>query len=103
MDKIEQLIAEGRYINYLNKNDWDKIFWKHKYIVHVSAQDIIFAVNANFEQDAIDCIIDHCQKHNPGLLFTKEEEEDEEFIDEYISGGNEGLHFSTHNIFIEEI
>jgi len=60
-------------------------------------------VNADNEQEAIDEIIDFCEGNMPGLLWSRDDEPEQEFLDEYIRGGNHGRYFSTHNIYIEEI
>jgi|APSaa5957512622_1039677.scaffolds.fasta_scaffold127795_2 hypothetical protein len=88
---------------YPNKDDYDENFWGKNYRVLVSTQGIEFLVNANHEGDAIDEVIDYCEEYLPGLLWTREEEMEEEFIDEYICGGNHGRYFSTYNIHIEEV
>ena len=90
-------------IYYPNRDDWDESFWKHDYIVALTEQGIPFVVNADNEQDAVDYVIDDCQKNHPGLIMSREEEDEEEFLDEYISGGNEGLHLNTTYIHIQQI
>ena len=85
----------------VNKDDYEENFWNHNYKITVTAQGLEFIVNANNEQDAIDYLIDYCQEHHPGLLMTHEETFEEEFIDDYICGGNEGLYLNTYNIHIE--
>ncbi|MCK5610439.1 hypothetical protein KAR91_51680 [Candidatus Pacearchaeota archaeon] len=103
---------ETKIDHIVNADDIEQNFWGCNYIVYVSAQGISFKVNAQHEQDALDGVIDYCQENCPGLLFTREDEEqlrkesledygDERYADDYISGGNEGLRFSTHNIHIE--
>ena len=95
--------------HYPNRDDWNESFWNNKYHVWITAQGIKFAVNANDEGEAIDYIIDYCQDNLPGLLFTHEEAHelrleslldygDERYVDDYISGGNEVLHLSSHNV-----
>lgn len=86
-------------INYPNKEDFDSKFWNHNYKILVSAQGIEFYVNADCEQEALDYVIDDCEENMPGLLW----EDEPEFPDDYICGGNHGRYLSTHNIHIEEI
>ena len=88
---------------YPNKEDYEEQFWNHNYKVQVSMQGMEFIVNADCEQDAIDYIIDDCEENYPGLLWSREEEEEQEYLEEYICGGNHGRYLSTHNIHIEEI
>ena len=88
---------------YPNKEDYEEQFWNHNYKVQVSMQGMEFIVNADCEQDAIDYIIDDCEENYPGLLWSREEEQEQEYLEEYICGGNHGRYLSTHNIHIEEI
>ena len=88
-------------IHYPNKDDWQERFWQNRYKVWLTAQGILFHVNADHEQDAIDYVIDYCEEHLPGLLMTREEEQEEEYLDDYISGGNHGVYLNTYNVRIE--
>lgn len=88
---------------YPNKDDFDAHFWKHDYRVLVSSQGIEFIVNADCEQDAIDYVIDYCEKHSSGLIMSRDDEEKEEYLDDYISGGNHGRYLNTTNVHIERI
>lgn len=90
-------------IHYPNKDDFDEKFWKHNYKVLLTAQGIEYHVNAANEQDALDFVIDYCEEHHPGLLMTREEQEEEEYLEDYICGGNHGLYLNTHHVFIEEL
>ena len=59
----------------VNRDDIEEHFWKTNYIVHVSAQDIIFSVNADCEQDALDFIMDYIVEHEmTGLYCTPNDE-----------------------------
>ena len=89
--------------HYTNKEDFDSKFWDHNYRILVTAQGIEFIVNADNNQDALDYIIDYCEENLPGLLFSRDEENEKEFLDEYVCGGNKGLYLNTHHIHIEEI
>jgi hypothetical protein len=74
---------------YPNKDDFDEHFWKNNYLVSIGVLlTLQFRVNANCEQDALDCCIDYIQEHFPGLIMPIEEESNEEYLDEYIYGGN---------------
>jgi hypothetical protein len=86
-----------------NKGDFDENFWGHNWRVLVSSQGCEFIVNAEHEQAAIDYVIDWCEDNAPGLLMDREEEAEEEFLDDYICGGNHGRYLSTFNVNIEEI
>ena len=88
---------------YPNKDDYDEHFWKNNYEILVSAQGHKFRVNADCSQDAIDEVIDCCEDHFPGLLMSREEEAEGEYLDDYICGGNHGRYFSTYNIHIEKL
>lgn len=90
-------------IHYPNKDDYLESFWIHNYKILVSAQGIEFCVNAACEQDALDYVIDYCEEFLPGLLWPRKEAVTDEFISEYICGGNHGRYLSTHNIHIEEL
>jgi len=90
-------------MNYPNKDDYEDNFWNNNYRVTLTMQGIEFLVNADNKQDAIDYVIDYCQDNIPGLLMTIEEQEQEEYLEDYISGGNEGLYLNTYNINIVEI
>lgn len=103
MDKFKHLANLEQEVNYPNLDDWKESFWKHNYLIHLTAQNILFAVNANHEQEAIDYIIDYCEKHFPGLLLTHEEADEEAFLDEYICGGNHGRYLNTEHIRIEPL
>ena len=89
-------------MNYLNKDDYDEQFWCNNYKITVSSQGIIYIVNADCAQDAIDIVIDHCEKEAPGLLWSRDEENEWE-MDDYICGGNHCRYLSTHNVRIEQI
>ena len=64
---------------------------------------IQFIVNADHEGDAFDYVIDYCEENLPGLIMTYEDEAKEEYLAEYICGGNHGRYLSTRNVFIKEM
>lgn len=83
----------------VNPTDLAESFWNHTYIVQVSAQGISFLVNADHEQDALDQVMDHIvDLEFTGLYSTLDYDSDE-----YISAGNYGYKFTTHNIHITEV
>lgn len=84
-------------IIYPNKIDFDDHFWDHDYEICIHP-DFKFHINANDLQDAIDFLIDYLEENLPGLLFTLDEEKDEEYLDEYINGGNHSRYINTHYI-----
>ena len=90
-------------INYPNKDDYRENFWKNNYRILVSAQGVEFVVNANCVSDAIDCVIDYCEKKYKGLLMSELEVKNNEFLEDYIFGGNNGRYFSTYNVHIKKI
>ena len=104
MKKAESSETDG--IIYLNKEEHDENFWGHSYKIQLGAIGTqTFIVNASSLQDAVDEIIDHMEKSNPGMLFSYEEASALEFPEEYISGGNHGrtLNIPTHEMHAEEI
>lgn len=88
---------------YPNIDDYKVDFWNNRYKITVSAQGFEFFVNADCLSDAIDIVIDYCEEKLPGLLFSAEEEEEQEFLDEYFCGGNHCRYFNTYNIRIEKL
>ena len=87
--------------HYLNKDDYKENFWNHNYRILVSAQGIEFIVNADHEQDALDYVMDYIVSKGWTGLYTDDFAKAE--IEEWLCAGNDGYHFTTHNIFIEEI
>ena len=102
-DKFKLLANMEKQANFPNREDWANNFWKHNYLIMLTAHGIPFAVNADNEQDALDYVIDYCEEHMPGLLMSHEEEKEEKYLDEYICGGNHGRYLNTLTIQIEEI
>jgi len=103
MNKFQKIANIERQVYFPNKEDWIHSFWKHDYLILLTSQGIPFAVNADNEQDAMDYIIDYCQRELSGLLMSREEEAEEEYLEDYIRGGNEGLVLNTFNVHIEII
>lgn len=114
MDKHKRIANLEGTVNFPNIDDWNEDFWKQNYLILISGQSIAFAVNADSTQDAFDYIIDYCQEHMPGLVLTHEEAHelaresmqdygDERYVDELICGGNEGLHLSSQNTYVEKL
>lgn len=103
MNKFEKVANIESQVYFPNLEDWNEDFYKHNYLILVTTQGIPFAVNAANEQEAIDYIIDYCEDHLLGLIMSREEEETEEYLDEYIHGGNHGRYLNTHNIHIESL
>jgi len=85
---------------YVNVDDYKENFWKNDYMILLTAQGIQFIANADNEQDALDYVMDYCMEHCQGLVMTQEEQENEEFIDDYMLAGNESRYFNTFNIRI---
>lgn len=86
--------------------DGDIPFWNHVYLVHVTAQDIQFLVNADNAGEALDAIIDLAEITMPGLLLDEKQVEEyiqDNVIDDYTSGGNSGRYLSTFNVRIEKV
>lgn len=89
------------HINYVNLDDWNAGFWNNNYAINIDS--IEFIANANSAQDAIDYVIDYCEGFLPGLLMDQNDVDDEEFLDDYICGGNHGRYINSLNVNIEKI
>lgn len=100
MNKDQKIIELEISPTYPNKEDWDNNFWDHNYLIYLDS--VPFAVNANCEQDALDCIIDYCEENCPGFIMTRDEEKDEKYLEDYICGGNHGVYLNTYNIHVTE-
>lgn len=89
---------------YPNKNDYDEKFWKNNYQIDLHNGGT-YLINADNEQNAIDYLIDYIVEKYPGLVMDREEEEEEEYLDEYINGGNEGryLNIGYHEMSFKQI
>ena len=65
-----------------------------------------YQVYAEHAQDAIDELIDWLEENQPNMVSSFEEIlefTEEEYIDDYISGGNCGLYINSLNVNLEEI
>ena len=92
---IEAIRAEYPNVVYPNREDYDSNFWEHNYLILMSAIGTqAFIVNADNEQDAMDYVIDYCQEHN-WYIMTEEDIETEEYLDEYVHGGNNGIYLNV--------
>lgn len=113
MKTVEEKIAVKLFVGetmesviYPNVEDWKESFWKNKYLISIGEIGTQrYAVNADNEQDALDYAIDYIVEHFPGCVMSREEEETEEYLEEYIVGGNEGryLNFGYHELRIEQL
>jgi hypothetical protein len=95
-------VDKPREIEFVNPGDWSSKFWKHNYLVTVTAQGIQFFVNADCEQNALDELIDFCEDRYPGLA-SDGADLDEDEREEYFCGGNHGLYLTTDHIQIKEV
>ncbi len=88
----------------VNVDDWNDNFWGHNYKIWMNAHNA-FYVNASCGSDAIDFVIDHCEEHAPGCVYTHEEAAELSDIErgDLICGGNHCLYIASHNVHIEEI
>lgn len=93
----------GAEMYFVNKDDWQEKFWRNNYHVWLTAQGIQFCVNADCAGDAMDYIMDYCVENKLVGLYTTHEDKDWEKEEEYITAGNNGYQFTTHNIRIEII
>lgn len=92
-----------KLVTVINPDDYEAKFWAKNYRILVSSFGNEYHVNADCAQSAIDELIDWAEENAPGYLFTRAEEEQEDFLDEYLSGGNHGRTLNTLNVRIEEI
>ena len=90
-------------INYPNKDDYQENFWNNNYRILVTAQGFEFVVNADCEQEAIDYVIDYCEEEFPNLLMSDKEVNSNDFLEDYVQGGNHSRYFNTFNIHIEKL
>ena len=94
-------------IIYPNVDEYKESFWKHDYKITYTVHGIIFIVNANCAQEAIDCMIDYIEDKGPeGYLLSDDEIielENDGYLDDYISGGNHGRYLSSYHIIIEKL
>ena len=90
----------------VNQDDWDENFWGHYYQVHVSEFNTLY-VNQACERDALDEVIDYCTEKKWEGLFLNQDEVSElgadGFLEDYVSGGNEGRYLSSLNVHIAEL
>ena len=100
-------IINGEKVDYPNPDDYDNHFWRQNYFIRITEQGMPFIVNADYEQCAIDEIIDYCEEVYPGLVNTYQELIEEGYtdteIEEFISGGNHEVYLNTYHITIEEV
>lgn len=87
-------------VYYPNKEDYQDHFWHFNFKIEIDG--IVFYVNAGDTQDAVDYLIDYCEEHLPGLLLTRKEEEEEEYLQECVCGGNHGRFIASRNIQINK-
>ena len=91
-------------IYYPNPDDFKEKFWKCNFEIVISRYGFTFHVNADHAQAAIDEVIDYIEAQGwEGLLFSREDEQTEEHLDDYISGGNHSRYLNTYNVTINQI
>ena len=83
---------------YVNKDDFNESFYRYNYEITIGIYGPEFIVNAECITDAFDGVIDYLEENMSGLLFSREEELEEEFLDDYVVGGNHGRYISTLDI-----
>lgn len=74
-------------------------FTKNRYLITIHLGGA-YSVDADCEQDALDTVIDYwCKdKHKfRGYFLSDEEVEEEEYLEEYLMGGNEGVYTNFHD------
>lgn len=98
----EEPQQSSRDIEFVNPGDWAAHFWKHNYLITVTAQGIQFFVNADYEGAALAELVDYCEDRYPGLVADGADLLEEE-REEYFCGGNHGLYLTTDHIKIEEV
>lgn len=100
--ELTNLAKEEMY--FVNKDNWQEKFWNNNYHIWLTAQGIQFCVNADCTKDALDFIMDYCvEKEMKGLYITPEDENWNDKEEEFITAGNFGYKFTTHNIRIKTI
>jgi hypothetical protein len=87
---------------FVNPGDWACKFWKHNYLITVTAQGTQFFVNAEYEGAALAELVDFCEDRYPGLV-SDGADLDEDDREEYFCGGNYGLYLTTNHIQIKEL
>jgi hypothetical protein len=87
---------------YANPRDWATKFWKHNYIVTLDG-GIQIAVNADNEGDALDEVIDYCERKRYIGFVASHGDLDPDEQEEYVSGGNHGLYLTTDYLHIKEV
>ena len=88
-------------INVINPDDCKSNFWGNTYLILLTMHGIPFVVNAEHESAALDEVMDYCVKQGWQGLYSTDFTDYES--DEYITAGNCGFKFTTHNITIERI
>ncbi len=98
-DFAEELtdLAKGK-MYFVNRDDWQEKYWNNNYRIWLTAQGIEVCVNAECAGDALDLVMDYCVENEWEGLYSTEPVDPE---DQYITAGNNGYHFTTHNIKIE--
>lgn len=98
--------GKGMNIEIVNS---DSIEWSdgHYYLIqgHCLPNFVVFREYPKFTtQDAIDSWIDYIDEKYPGLVMTDKEIDSEEYLDEYIQGGNASIYLNVcwHEIVITE-
>ncbi len=101
------MIEAGNVPYFPNLDDWNGDFWRHDYLIFITAQGILFAVNADSADSALDEIADYAERHMPGLVSSYDEMVRDGYtdleIEEYVVAGNHSVYFTTHNITIKEL
>jgi hypothetical protein len=87
---------------FVNPGDWQSNFWKHNYVITITAQGIKFFVNAEYEGAALAELVDFCADKYPGLVSDGADLDKDE-REEYFCGGNNGLYLTTDHISIQEL
>ena len=93
-------------LNVVNLDDIVNNFWNNTYLIHFGIQNILFLVCADYEQQAIDEMVDYIERKNwKGLLLDDNDPYDIEIIvsGDCIIGGNHRRYLSSNNIHIEHI
>ncbi len=95
--------ADSDSITYPNKHDYlENFYGKYWEIELGSFATWKFHINASYEQEAVDFMIDYIEENDPDLLFPSAEKIENE--EEHISGGNHNrvLTFTNDEILIKQ-
>lgn len=81
---------------FVNVNPEDADYARHSYKIDIHLAPS-YVVHADYEGEAFDILIDYWEKNeaeNPGYFLTDSEVQQEDYLDEFLNGGNHGRYTS---------